>query len=278
MKQLSKNVHQLKIEFKSGWEKWIYIGSDHHFDSVKCDRVLLEKHFKQAKERDAFIILNGDWYDMMQSAGDKRSMKSALKETYKVDNYLDTIIDDAVDFLTPYKDNLLLMGQGNHEMSMLKFMGTNVVDRTVQKLKALGSGVSLGQYAGWIMFNFEYDKGGNRSSLKLHYHHGSGGNARRSKGVLGVDLDSQQFPDADIIVRGHDHNKWHVPVTRDRISDMGVEHQDIQHHLRLGSYKKLERMGDWATMKGFNTPTLGGWWLRLYAVNKKIYVEAIAAQ
>ena len=276
IEQLHLNVHKARFSIKSGWEQWVYIGSDHHFDSTKCDRDLLTKHFKEAKEKDALIILNGDWYDLMQSTGDRRAMKSALRKEYLADNYLDRVIQDSVDFLEPYKDNPFMMGQGNHEMSMLKFMGTNVVERTVEKLKAMGSKLVLGQYTGWLLFSFSR-KHGERSTIKLHYHHGYGGNAKRSKGVLGVDLDSQQFPDADIIVRGHDHNKWHVPVTRDRISLQGAQYQDVQHHVRLGSYKKLERLGDWATMKGFNTPTLGGWWIRFYLINKKIHAQIIAA-
>ncbi len=97
----------------------------------------------------------------------------------------------------------------------------------------------------------------------VHYHHGYGGNAKRSKGVLNNDLDLAQFPDADFIVRGHDHNKWYHPVTVDRINQKMKLEQRTRYMMRLGSYKKLgDRFAGWATEKGFNTPTLGGWWVR----------------
>ena len=101
-----------------------------------------------------------------------------------------------------------------------------------------------------------------RDTSNVHFHHGFGGNAPRSKGVLAVDLDQMQFPDAQIIVRGHTHQKWYVPTVVDRISVKGVLYQQRVHHLRTGSYKLLgDRFAGWATEKGFNTPTLAGWWL-----------------
>jgi hypothetical protein len=73
-----------------------------------------------------------------------------------------------------------------------------------------------------------------------------------------------QFPDADVIVRGHTHQKWYVPTTVDRITSAGNLYQQRVHHLRTGSYKLLgDRFAGWATEKGFNTPTLGGWWLKM---------------
>jgi hypothetical protein len=71
-----------------------------------------------------------------------------------------------------------------------------------------------------------------------------------------------QHPDADIITRGHDHNKWHVPVNIQRINKQFNTYMGEVHNLQTGSYKKLgEGFGGWATEKGFNQPRLGGWWV-----------------
>ena len=50
----------------------------------------------------------------------------------------------------------------------------------------------------------------------------------------------------------------------DRINQKMKLEQRTRYLMRLGSYKKLgDRFAGWATEKGFNTPTLGGWWVRL---------------
>jgi hypothetical protein len=68
---------------------------------------------------------------------------------------------------------------------------------------------------------------------------------------------------ADIIVSGHTHQKWHVPISRERISVKMHLYVDTCHHLKLGSYKKLDRFAGWEVEKGFSQPRLGGWWLEL---------------
>ena len=74
--------------------------------------------------------------------------------------------------------------------------------------------------------------------FNVHYHHGYGGGAKRSKGILGADIDQKDFPDADFILRGHDHQKWHLPVTVDRITSMKLEQRTV-HHLCLAHTRNL---------------------------------------
>jgi hypothetical protein len=70
-----------------------------------------------------------------------------------------------------------------------------------------------------------------------------------------------QFPDAQILLRGHTHQKWYVPITVDRVNNHGNPYQETTHHVQMGSYKLLgDRFAGWAVEKGFNTPRLGGWW------------------
>ena len=53
--------------------------------------------------------------------------------------------------------------------------------------------------------------GAAKRRFNIHYHHGYGGGAKRSKGILGADIDQKDFPDADIIVRGHDPKSGTYP-------------------------------------------------------------------
>ena len=234
--------------------------SDVHFDSVKCDRDLLTSHLDTALALKASVYIFGDWFDLMQGMYDPRRSYSGLRPEYKSITYLDDVINDAVEFLMPYKEVLAMVGRGNHETNIEKRLSTSPIDRLVG---GLGGEVMAAPYSGWVqlVYNRSPDRTGGRYMRMMHFHHGYGGNAPRSKGVLNVDLDQKEWPDADVIVSGHTHQKWHVPMTVERITDHLNVYEDTVHHLKLGSYKKLDRFAGWEVEKGFQQPRLGGWWM-----------------
>ena len=260
IEQMRRTV--FRVKFDPG-QKFLFI-SDVHYDAVKCDRELLVKHLTQAKRQNAAVFIFGDWFDLMQGKWDPRGTYSDLRPEYKSITYLDDVINDTVEFLKNYKDVIRFIGRGNHETNIEKRMHTSPLDRVAALHNANGGNVTIGGYSGWLMMTMSKGEGmdKSRATSNVHFHHGFGGNAPRSKGVLAADIDQMQFPDASVIVRGHTHQKWHVPVVVDRISRHGNLYQERVHHLRTGSYKLLgDRFGGWSTEKGFNTPTLGGWWL-----------------
>jgi predicted phosphodiesterase len=234
--------------------------SDVHFDSVKCDRELLKDHLDKALAIGASVYCFGDWFDLMQGMYDPRRSYSGLRPEYKSITYLDDVINDAVEFLMPYKEVLAMFARGNHETNIEKRLSTSPIDRLVG---ALGGGIMAGPYSGWVQLTYNRMPNftGTTLSQMLHFHHGYGGNAPRSKGVLNVDLDQKEWPDADVIVSGHTHQKWHVPMTVERITSFMHCYEATVHHLKLGSYKKLDRFAGWEVEKGFQQPRLGGWWM-----------------
>ena len=234
--------------------------SDVHYDSTKCDRDMLKDHLDKALALKASVYIFGDWFDLMQGMYDPRRSYSSLRPEYKSITYLDDVINDAVEFLEPYKEVLAMVGRGNHETNIEKRLSTSPIDRLVG---ALGGGIMAGPYSGWVqlVYSRNANNNGGRHQRMLHFHHGYGGNAPRSKGVLNVDLDQKEWPDADVIVSGHTHQKWHVPMSVERITDRLNTYEDTVHHLKLGSYKKLDRFAGWEVEKGFQQPRLGGWWM-----------------
>jgi len=234
--------------------------SDVHFDSTHCDRDLLTKHLDEALATDAGVFIFGDWFDLMQGMYDPRRSYSGLRPEYKSITYLDDVIEDAADYLDKYRSIIKFIGRGNHETNIEKRLSTSPIDRLVG---ALGGGIMAGPYSGWVqlVYSRNANNHGGRHQRMLHFHHGYGGNAPRSKGVLNVDLDQKEWPDADVIVSGHTHQKWHVPMSVERITDRLNTYEDTVHHLKLGSYKKLDRFAGWEVEKGFQQPRLGGWWM-----------------
>jgi len=267
----SRTVHHVDLDFKKrGTDKNLLFISDVHYDSVKCDRSLLHRHLEEARRIGAGVFIFGDLFDLMQGRFDPRGNYSELRPEYKSCTYVDEVIQDVGEKLAEYKDVIRFIARGNHETNIEKRMMVSPIDRVAQIINAAGGRVETGGYAGWL--GLTCHRGGKSCKRFLvHYHHGYGGNAKRSKGVLNNDLDLAQFPDADFIVRGHDHNKWYHPVTVDRINQKLKLEQSTRYIMRLGSYKKLgDRFAGWATEKGFNTPTLGGWWVR-FVENRDVY-------
>lgn len=238
--------------------------SDVHFDSVKCHREMLKRHLDEARRTNAGIFVFGDWFDLMQGMYDPRRSYSGLRPEYKSITYLDDVIEDSIEFLKPYAEQLKFFGRGNHETNIEKRLSTSPLDRLV---RGLGGGALAGSYSGWIAFKLANEN--HRKPVLLHFHHGYGGNAPRSKGVLNVDIDQKEWPDADIIVSGHTHQKWYVPVAVERINGVLRTYEASVHHLKLGSYKQLDRFAGWEVEKGFAQPRLGGWWMTLSIVRHR---------
>lgn len=255
-----RDIHILPLSFESTKdEKAIYLLSDIHFDSVKCDRRLFFKHLDMAKEEGASVFILGDLYDLMNMRFDPRGNYDSLRTELKKMAYIDEVIKDCTSKLEPYKDVIKLIGQGNHETNITKRHGVDVIQRTVGVLNDKGGQIVAGYYAGWVILKCDWQGKGKRRSYPLHYHHGYGGSAKRSKGVLNVDIDMKDYPQASIIARGHTHQKWYHPVMRDVLTAQFQHAQETVHVVQTGSYKKKDRSIGWEVEKGFSTPRLGGW-------------------
>lgn len=265
--QISRTVHVFKSKIAAKEPFHVLQISDVHYDSVKCDRELLTKHLKQAEKIGALVFINGDLFDLMGGKYDPRSSYSDIRPEYKHINYLDAVIKDAAEYFSKFKVNYFI-GRGNHETNISKRLHTDPTDRLAELLRYNGVTVATGGYSGWFVYKFEQNN--QRLSIIQHYHHGSGGNAPRSKGILSADIDQKKFPDADIITRGHDHQKWHLPTTVQRLSHSYQAQDKTVHHVRTGSYKMLgDGFAGWAVEKGFDRPRLGGWWMTISIHGKK---------
>ena len=91
------NVHELQIE---GKETKIAMLSDLHWDNPKCDRELLKKHLDYCKEENIPVMINGDFFCLMQGRGDNRRNKSDIRPEHNNAKYLDSIVTTAVEWFT----------------------------------------------------------------------------------------------------------------------------------------------------------------------------------
>jgi hypothetical protein len=260
-------VTSLYFDCFGGWEqKFLYL-SDVHFDSIFCNRELLTEHLDQAVRDGAMIFVFGDLYDAMQGRFDPRRSNKELRPEYRRDDYYDFVVNDLAEFWEPYARNTVLLCKGNHETSVLKNANTDLMDRLAMMLNlTYGTSVKAGGYGGWVRMMLNMSDGnstGPRRSIKVKYFHGTGGEAPITRGVIHTSRQAVYLPDADVVVNGHNHHNYYIPISRERISNKGVQFFDIQHHIRIPGYKMsyADGSGGWEVERGGVPKPIGCVWM-----------------
>ena len=189
-----RTVHAVdcNVEQRKGQQHFLFI-SDIHYDAMKCDRERLHRHLEEARELGAGVFIFGDLFDLMQGKYDPRGNYSELRPEYKSCVYVDEVIQDVGEKLAKYADVIKFISKGNHETNIEKRMMVSPIDRVAQILNAAGGHVEVGGYAGWLVVQ-AHRSGAAKRRFNIHYHHGYGGGAKRSKGILGADIDQKDFP------------------------------------------------------------------------------------
>ena len=250
----------------SGWEQWFLFMSDNHHDSIYCERELELEHLEEARRRNARIFIIGDLFDAMQGRFDPRRSMDELRPEYRRPDYYDFVVKDTTKFFAPYADLLTMVCPGNHELAVLKNANTNLTDRLVYELRTKhGSQVIHGGYGGWLRFVLT-GRSMRGFIYKLKYFHGAGGEAPVTRGTIQTNRQAVYLPDADIVVNGHSHNAYHVPIARERVSQNGRLYMDIQHHIRIPGYKNAYGNGKsgWEVTRGGVPKPVGAVWMRMW--------------
>ncbi len=232
--------------------------SDEHLDNTHCEQQLYKRHLDYAKKHGMKVIQNGDLFCAMQGKYDRRSDRSQLRPELQGNDYLDALVTYNTRFLEPYADMFIVIGRGNHETSILKHHETDLTERLVGVLNdRTGSNILSGGYGGWIFFRCT--RGSHRHTFKMYRHHGHGGAAPMTKGVLDSVRMAATHPDVDVVVTGHKHTRYVFPVPRTRINSYGRITYDEQLHVRVPGYKASldDHYEGWEVEKGFPPSSLG---------------------
>ncbi len=144
----SRNIHELVVD---GNETQVAMLSDIHWDNPHCDWDLLRKHLDYCVKHNIPVMVNGDFFCLMQGRGDNRRNKSEIRPEHNNARYLDSIVETAVEWWSPYAHILTVLGYGNHETAIIKFQETDLLQRFVDLLNYKnGSNVHTGGYGGWF--------------------------------------------------------------------------------------------------------------------------------
>jgi hypothetical protein len=274
---------RIKHQYSAGWEQWYLLTGDEHWDSPECYIGLLHNHLKQAKEREALWITNGDFFEAISTRNDPRGSKGTLRKQQVGVNYLDRLVEDGAEEFRPYADSLVYMGTGNHDQAITIKCETDIGKRFADAMSAAKTPglppVYRSGYTGWIRFEFEKQNGGGRSSLDMKLEHGTGGNSPVTKGTIQAQRRMSRIDGATFFVSSHIHEQWALSGVVERLNAVTGQVQEHKvKHIQLGSYKRdfrTDGCGTWWTMKSGATKPIGGMWLHFYVRNNRIYWDVI---
>ena len=241
--------------------QWFLLRSDAHHDSTACDQDMELRHLLEAEKRDALICDAGDLFDCMQGRFDKRADRSHLREEYQHGPYLNRLVDVGYERYARFAPRWLHMSPGNHETAIAKHNDFDLTQQLYARLKPTAPLLNLGTYQGYI--RIQVFRGGRPSgSVVIGYHHGFGGSAPVTRGVIQSNRMAISYPDAHIVWSGHTHTEYYLSIARQRLTHYNSVARDEQIHIRSPGYKEDTGGGSgWAVEKGFMPQSMGAWWL-----------------
>jgi hypothetical protein len=274
IEQCGINYHVFKQDIYNGWQQEYLLAADVHWDNPHCVRRMLERHLKEAEQKQAGIFLFGDTFCAMQGAYDPRKSKNDIRPEHNVPHYFDPLVDTAGEYFAPYAHLIKMVSYGNHETAIIKRQETDLVKRLVDKLNHEYKGqVALGAYNGDIRFQFQ-PTSTQRLTKKLYYTHGSGGGGEVTKGVIKSARRGVYVSDSDIVIGGHIHEAWSLEIIKRRHkAGKGIE-LFTQHHIQTATYKEEYETGahGWHNMQERPPKPLGSWWMKFRYIDGEIKV------
>ena len=220
--------------YKIGQEIGFFYMSDLHIGARDCDYNLIDAELKEAVANGDRIAINGDVFDMILPKDHKRFRPTVLHpKISQRDNIIDAAVDMGVEILAPYKDNIDMIGCGNHETSVEKYHSTDVIVRLMEKLGSKTA--KYGGYQGFLEYSVRR-KGGTGFRFITHYWHGGGGSAPVTKGM--IDFHRLRWVgNSDVEWIGHKHNRFNAHERRMVCPKSGSKPvlKDVR-HIMTGSY------------------------------------------
>lgn len=261
IEKTDNNVYRFTTKLYTETKRLLLL-SDLHWDSAHCRLDLLKPVLNDALKDNTPVFIFGDLFDAMQGKWDPRSSQDTLRPEHRGSNYLDLLVDTAVEWFEPYKDILALVSYGNHETAIQKRHEVDLIQRFVGALRSMKSKVLVGSYWGFILmaiFNRATSERGADTLKRINYHHGYGGGGEVTRGLIDANR-SRGMYDADVYVSGHIHRRNYDENMMTRVTSKGKVYTNQQIFLRCSCWK--EENSGYHVEKGRAARPLGGWWLQ----------------
>jgi UDP-2,3-diacylglucosamine pyrophosphatase LpxH len=268
--KVTRNLHTLELDRN---ETRLAILSDLHWDNPKCDRDMLKRHLDYCLKESIPVMVVGDLFCLMQGKGDRRGNKSDIRPEHNNAKYLDSVVETAVEWFSPYANILTVLGYGNHETAIIKYQETDLLQRFVDLMNYKNkSNIFTGGYGGWLVIKKNI-RTNTSMSKTLKYFHGSGGGGIVTKGAINLTRALETYENMDVFVMGHIHENASRNDVRDALQYNTGKHtyELIQKQIHLaitGTYKEeyVDGFGGWHVERGAPIKPLGGRILTLNGV------------
>lgn len=227
--------------------------SDLHIGASHVDYKLIAQEIKDAQERNDRVLINGDLFDLILPNDKKRYQPGAVHPRLRGrSDQVNAAVDWAKEILEPVAHQIDLLGLGNHEAATTKWHSLDPTLLVLYELEKIARErdpkhvISYGGYTGFVDYRLRFRQGDKANSSRghrwiLYYHHGSGGNAPVTKGLIDFNR-KDVFIDADMIWMGHKHNRLVVTVEKLRCPMSGDEPDTREvHHCMTGAYFQTYR-------------------------------------
>ena len=198
-------IYTHRVEYSYGDVIKIKPIGDVHFGNKYCDKNAF-KSFLEDSDDNTYFLGIGDLMDSIIVSDLKRYQKHS--DDIAGDAILDSQIDGIYEILKPYKDKIIGLGRGNHEDTIIKYCGTDLMQRLCNRLECKYLGLS-----GLIRFMMT-DSGARGRTIIIRWHHGWGGGSRTQGADLTKYSKDTMHWDADIFLYGHVHRKQSDAVPR----------------------------------------------------------------
>jgi hypothetical protein len=262
--RLSPQLLEIRIPYSGGENSATFLlASDIHLDNPKCDRTLFAKHLNEMRDRNGHALFFGDVLCLMQGKKDRRGGKGDIRPEHLGGNYFDLVFEESAQWLKPWQDRILMMGDGNHETAIVNHQEIDPLENVVRLMRTAGAPTHHMGYQGFVRFVFYRPDGGKVRRCTLFWHHGAWGGIV-TKGTMGGGRYSQIAPDADLVINGHNHERTIVAHPCYRVAENGKVWVEQRWHLQTGTYKhEFGGTGGWAVERIVMPKSLGGVWLTL---------------
>lgn len=173
---------------------------DLHLGDPNCDIDKIKMCIDFIKNTpNCFTILNGD---LMNNA-----LKSSKSDSYVESMTMEEEQDALIELLTPIKDKILYMTQGNHEYRTSLLVGIDPLRSVARELGLVKNGrYSDNSYMITLSFGKRNGLMGVRNSYSIFGMHGSGGGRRIGSTANVLEDMANIIPNADLYIHSHTHN------------------------------------------------------------------------
>jgi predicted phosphodiesterase len=258
-------VKKIEYEFKETY--YLKPFFDIHLGSTACDVTAFKKDLAATNEN-TYLFFGGDLFDSI-IVTDPRYRKSG--DATESDDIIDDNVDRMVEILKPYKHRIIGIGRGNHEDTVNKKSGTNMIRRLCRRLDVEDAG-----YSGLFKIVLVDKKGGRGRTIIVRYHHGWGGGSRTQGADLTKFSKDMASWDADVFLYGHVHRKQ-----TDQVPRMGLSGDKLISKPKVlcicGTYLKTYTTGNHPTyseVKGYPPVEIGGVCISIKAAANWVKMKA----